>query len=148
MRRRTITNEKLLQEMTTEEVKNKFIRHCVVKNLSKETVRYYQENFNYFGSMLPTTYISEITITSIEDFIFKEKEKEKKIVTINSELRAIRALLYFAMERGYIGNYNISLLKDDHMQKELYTNAELAKLLKKPTSFFYCNIKNTKRGIE
>lgn len=134
MRRKTITNEKLLQEMTTEEVRNKFIRHCVVKNLSKETIKYYQENFNYFDTLIPTTYITEITITKIEDFIFEEKEKGKKIVTINSELRAIRALLYFAMERGYIENYNISLLKDDHIQKEPYTNVELAKLLKKPTS--------------
>lgn len=134
MRRKSILNEKVLQNITTQEVINKFTRHCVVKNLSQKTIKYYQDNFTYFNSIIPNTYISEITILALEDFVFAEKEKCKKVVTINSELRAMRALLYFAMERGYIDGFNINLLKDDSIQKEPYSNIELAKLLKKPKS--------------
>ena len=134
MRRKSILNEKVLQNITTQEVINKFTRHCVVKNLSQKTIKYYQDNFTYFNSIIPNTYISEITISALEDFVFAKKEKCKKVVTINSELRAMRALLYFAMERGYIDGFNINLLKDDSIQKEPYSNIELAKLLKKPKS--------------
>lgn len=134
MRRKTISSEKVLQNITTEEVINKFTRHCIVKNLTQKTIKYYQDNFTYFNSIIPNIYISEINLSTIEDFIFMEKEKGKKVVTINSELRAIRALLYFSMERGYVDSFSIELLKDDHIQKEPYTNIELAKLLKKPKS--------------
>ena len=65
MRRKSILNEKVLQNITTQEVINKFTRHCVVKNLSQKTIKYYQDNFTYFNSIIPNTYISEITIIRI-----------------------------------------------------------------------------------
>ena len=53
MRRKSILNEKVLQNITTQEVIKKFTRHCVVKNLSQKTIKYYQDNFTYFNSIIP-----------------------------------------------------------------------------------------------
>ena len=52
--------------------------------------------------------------------------------TVNSYLRGMRAILYFAMEREYVSQFKVKLIKAEKSIKETYTDSELEKLLKKP----------------
>lgn len=60
--------------------------------------------------------------------------RNSKTTTINAKLRGIRAFLYFCMEENYIPTYKISLLKEDVIEKEPYSNDELSILLDTPKS--------------
>lgn len=55
-----------------------------------------------------------------------------KDTTINTYLRAVRAILYYAMEQDYLPRFKLELIKAEKQIKETYTDDELARLLKKP----------------
>lgn len=67
----------LVERLTVKNAFEKFIQHCTIKNLSKETIKFYKEKCNYFISSIKETYIDEITRRTIEDFVFYEKEKKQ-----------------------------------------------------------------------
>lgn len=122
----------LVERLTVKNAFEKFIQHCTIKNLSKETIKFYKEKCNYFISSIKETYIDEITRRTIEDFVFYEKENDKRTTTLNTKLRGVRAFLYFCMEREYMKTFKIALLKADIVEKEPYSNTELALLLERP----------------
>lgn len=70
----------------------------------------------------------------IEDFKYSEKTRKSKTTTINAKLRGVRAFLYFCMEEEYIPTFKISLLKEDIIEKEPYSNEELEILMQSPRS--------------
>lgn len=51
-----------------------------------------------------------------------------------TKLRQLRAFLYFCMEREYLNKFTVQIPKADEVIKEPYTQKELEKLIKKPTS--------------
>ena len=53
-------------------------------------------------------------------------------ITVNTRIRALRTILYFCMEKGYIEKFQIPTIKCDKNIKETYTEHELELLLKKP----------------
>jgi len=132
MRKMEISNTNAVNRITVEKAIEIFLRNCLVKNLSIETQNYYKENCNLFNSLINVEYIDEVTRDIVEDFIFLEKQTIKKVTTINTKLRAIRAFLYFCMEREFIPYFKVKLLKCDTVEKVPYTETELIDLLEKP----------------
>ena len=53
-------------------------------------------------------------------------------ISINTRLRGIRTILYYAMEKGYLQPFKIKLIKAVKKIKPTYTEEELERLLKKP----------------
>ena len=53
-------------------------------------------------------------------------------ISVNTNLRGIRAFLYYAMDKGYLQPFKIKLIKAVKKVKDVYTEEELEKLLKKP----------------
>ena len=53
-------------------------------------------------------------------------------ISVNTNLRGIRAFLYYAMEKGYVQPFKIRLIKAVKPIKHIYTEDELEKLLKRP----------------
>ena len=68
----------------------------------------------------------------MEDYIFYMKDQQLHDTTINTNLRMVRAFLYWCMEKGYLEKYPIRLVRADDPIKEPYTTDELQKLLKEP----------------
>ncbi|MFR1494297.1 MAG: tyrosine-type recombinase/integrase [Faecalibacterium sp.] len=60
------------------------------------------------------------------------KNQQLHDTTINTNLRMVRAFLYWCMEKGYLEKYPIRLVRADDPIKEPYTTDELQKLLKEP----------------
>ena len=68
----------------------------------------------------------------MEDYIFYMKDQQLHDTTINTNLRMVRAFLYWCMEKGYLEQFSIKLVRADDPIKEPYTTDELQKLLKEP----------------
>jgi integrase/recombinase XerD len=124
------TGEKAVQEMYEDfQLNNK------IKNLSDMTIRFYEQNLVHFSCYLDdesVTSVSSIDNHVLEQYILAMKQRGLKNTTINTYLRAARALLYFGMSQGFINNFEINLIKADKEQEEPYSEEDIKKLIKKP----------------
>lgn len=135
MRMTTIKNAKIQKHKNIEEAEVEFLKHCKLKNLREQTVKYYEEDIEYFFSTAGTfKYVDEVTQQVYEDWLVSLIDMGKKITSLNTRIRGLRVFFKFCAEREYMSALEISLMKEDAEEKEPYTDAELAKLLKKPES--------------
>ena len=134
MRRTKILNPVEVRRTTYTEAQNAFIKHCRLKNLRPQTVKYYTEDLTYFHAQTPVKYVDEITQDVFDGFILKELDAGKKTTSLNTRIRGLRVFFSFCAEREYMKPIEPKLMKVDEEIKEPYTDAELRRLLKKPTS--------------
>ena len=134
MRRTKIDNAGHIERVAVQEAVNRFIKHCRVKNLSPQTIKYYTEDCEYFASRSGVDYIDEVNRETFEDFIFQEIENGKKVSSLNTRIRGLRVFFNFCAERDYMMGFKFDLLKQDKEIKEPYTDAELQRLLARPRS--------------
>lgn len=122
-----------------------FLDKCVIRNLSPETIVFYQNQFHSFLRSLDyeDCLMADITSKDVDNFIlYLRKNHACNDITINSYLRGLRAFFYYAMENGYLSPFKVTIPKAEKKIKETYTDEELDKLLKKPNlksvCFSYC----------
>jgi len=111
-----------------------YLNHCIIKNLSTETIQLYKNQFKVFQSTLTEDMlISDITINDVNNFIIYLRTNHNcNDITINSYLRGIRAFLYYAMEENHLRTFKVIIPKVEKKIKETYLDSELKVLLKKP----------------
>lgn len=112
-----------------------FQKQNEVKNLSPETIKFYSTKAKTFFLFLEDTEqcIDTITEEDVEDYILYFKEKGTvSDTTINTNLRMVRAFLYWCMERRYMERFPVRMIRADEPIKEPYTADELERLLKAP----------------
>jgi len=113
----------------------KFILFKQVRNLSEESLVYYRNCYNFFaeffGEKRPC---SDFTEDIYYQYIMhlKQTRPNLKDVTLNSYLRGLRVILYYAMDLGYLPRIKLDMMKAEKEIKETYTDEELSLLLKKP----------------
>ena len=130
-----VTMQPKAAELTLQSVFDKFIAFKKIKNLSPESLDYYEECFRFFTEYYPADQpCADITKDVCLDYVrhLQETRPGLKDVTINTYLRAVRAILYYAMEQGYLPRFKLELIKADKEIKETYSDEELTRLLKKP----------------
>ena len=137
MKRRVLSLQEERQEMRIKGAFQVFRRTKVNNNLSDVTIRHYDDIMELFSKFLGAdseVYCSDITRDTIEEFVefLKSRNSEIKATSINSYLKDLRTLLYYFMERGYMKNFSVKLLKEDLELKETYTSEEINLLLEKP----------------
>lgn len=127
------------EEITLKDGFEKFLNQKKALGLSSETIKYYESCYKYFQDYIGYNILcKEIDEDIILNYINSMKESHTKSDTsINTYLRGIRSIFYFLMERGYVKNFKVTLVKAEKKIKETYTDEELEILLKKP------NIKNS-----
>lgn len=121
--------------MSIEEMHEKFMNFCNAKNLTERTLKGYQ-------NLLKDYTYDAITIENIEDYICKLKAKGNNVNSVNCYLRGIRVFAYFCMQRKYIPEFKIHLLKANKEVKEIYTNEEIRILVVKPKTNSWCQWRN------
>ncbi len=133
-------------EKTIGEAFQEFIRFKKSNNKSIDTIKDYEMMFSIFTEFLSEgTKCKDITEDTVQDYICFLQTKPKKqnnkkneeiellsSSTIATYIRHLRAILYFAMKRGYIKEFKITIPVVDEEVKEPYTDEELELLLKKP----------------
>ena len=119
---------------TIQQAFERFQKYNRLKNLSQGSLDFYAAKGRSFFRFLGDTEqpIHTITEETVEDYIFYLKDQQLHDTTINTNLRMVRAFLYWCMEKGYLEKYPIRLVRADDPIKEPYTTDELQKLLKEP----------------
>ena len=102
MRRTTILNAKQVKRMSFSEAEQLFTKHCKLKNLSPQTMRYYAEDLKYFHACVPVQYVDEVSQDAFENFIVSESDAGKKITSLNSRIRGLRVFFKFCAEREFL----------------------------------------------
>ncbi len=134
--------------LTVDEAFELFIRKCRVKNLSQNSIiSYEQKTVHFFKFIGNDTLVSTIVPDDIDNFILNMRENTKaNEITLNSNLRAIRAFLYYCMECNYLNKFLIHLTKVEKPIKETYTDEELERLLTRP-NIDKCNFTEYKTWV-
>ena len=127
-----------ISSMPFAEALEKFINFKTAMNRAKHTIKYYKERGNYFFEFLKSEkgieLTNEITDEHVTAYILFKREQNPNIAdnTINTLLRAVRAILYYFMEKGYTEPFHIPLIFAKKTPKEGYSQADQQKLIKKP----------------
>jgi len=130
-----MTMRQATTNLTLQAVFDKFISFKRIKNLSEESIQYYEECFKFFTEYYPADQpCKDLTKDICLGYVqhLRETRPGVKDTTINTYLRAVRAILYYAMEQDYLPRFKLELIKAEKEIKETYTDDELARLLKKP----------------
>lgn len=122
------------QDITFTEVFEQFQVFNKAKNLSPETLRFYEQSkravLHYMGNDF---IIAKFTKDTLYNFInHLRDDKGNKDSTINTHMRSLRAIVNYAAERGYMEPIKISNVRAESPVMPTYTEAELKILLRKP----------------
>lgn len=121
------------KNLSVEDAFELFIRKCRVKNLSEATITSYNNKVIPFVEFCNGGEIGVVTIDTVDGFTdMLKKEHNVNDVSVVSYLRSVRAFLYYCMECNYMTSFKIHLPKYNKELKEIYTDEQLEKLLKKP----------------
>ena len=124
---------RLKTDLTTSEALERFTTYNNAKNLSPETIKFYQAKLQNFIVFLNSDIlVDSITTSTIESFTISLKEKGLSPAAINTHLRSIRAFINYCSKNGWCSQLTVSLVKQPHKPKEPYTQEELDRLLRKP----------------
>ena len=117
---------------------DEFIAEKEVSNITQATISNYLVSyrlFTEFSGYTADTTTDEVSISTVHTFIRTLKQTEVAETSINHYLRDIRVFLYWCMkdERAYIPPFKVTTISTQEEQLKLFTDAELERLLKKPT---------------
>lgn len=122
------------EELTLNGLFDEFILSKKCLNVSPYTISFYERCFVSFAKFYDVGQpCSSMALSIVNKYILYLKSRDDiNDITINTNLRGLRALLYYGMEHGYINQFKVKLIRAEKKIKETYTEAELAILLKKP----------------
>lgn len=132
--RQKIKMKRELKEKSFEEGYKEFVLNCKIRNLSPYTIKHY-ENVVHVWSLFYEIQnpIGDISEKTIDDFIlFLKNDMDENDVTVNTNIRGIRTILYYFMKLGYMRQFKISKIKENKEIIETYSEEEIKILLKKP----------------
>lgn len=120
-------------ELTVEEAFCEFLAAKRRDNISPKTIQDYEMMFKIFAKYQD----NETLCINIDKNIYegyKEYliENQTNVNTINTYLRHMRAVFNFYIEEGYTRPFKMTLIKADETIKEVYTDIEIEKMLKRP----------------
>ena len=78
MRRTTILNAKQVKRTSFSEAEQLFMKHCKLKNLSPQTMRYYAEDLKYFHACVPVQYVDEVSQTLLKTSLSRSWTQARK----------------------------------------------------------------------
>lgn len=107
----------------------------IVKKAELLNDKYCVSEFTHFCNLVDRDFSSDVktlNYTTIALYIEKMNLLHYKSASINHYLSAVRTVLYFFMNNGWLENFKISLVKCQEEKLKTYSEQELAYLCKKP----------------
>lgn len=130
MQKLRINNEK---KKVLEVAYNEFAKQKEFEGLAERTLHKYKYCWTEFEHSITAVFTSEITLNSINEYLHYLKENTRtNDVTQRIRVQQIRVAIYWFIEQGYTPYFRIKLPKAVTKVKDIYTTAELEKLLVKP----------------
>ena len=104
------------------------------RNLRAGTITHYQQSIKQiYKHIPPDTLISSFSSTVMPQFLIELRDNPKlNEVSMGTYARDLKTLMRFFMKRHYIPYFEIKIPKADKEPIEIYTDAELKILMKKP----------------
>lgn len=135
--KRVIKRTDTIGGITLDNAFREFILEKETKGLAAVSLHGYDscyKVFKRFNGFTEETTTDEITINHIYLWIKDMQQNGAKVATINSYMSYSRAFLYWCMaeERGYMQPFKVPTVKGQEESVKLYTEDELAALLRKP----------------
>lgn len=121
------------QNMTVKEGAEEFLETCKALNYSPFTVTYYRNtlhNFSLFYDL--ENDLSTIDLKLVKKYETCLVERGLSGKTVKTYITGLRTILYYFMKEGWLEPFHIPAPKIDEKIKDVYTDDELRKLLKKP----------------
>ena len=127
-------NIKMIQsDISIEQGFERFFRWCRLKGFSDYSIEFYDEirmNFALFQNL-------DAPIDSINKELFEEytlflQKKDISSVTVYTYLRGLKRVCNYFIDNDLLDPFKIELPKVETSVREIYTESELKKLLKKP----------------
>ncbi|OCA97238.1 hypothetical protein BGS1_21280 [Clostridium beijerinckii] len=109
--------------------------HCTMKNFRPSTEKHYREviKYSFYKFYDKDTRLNELEQDNINDYVLWLKERDIRDSTVNIQLKAIKTVIKFFREKGWIDSgIKVVLIKADIEEIEAYTDDEIARLLVKP----------------
>lgn len=121
-------------EITFEKGFEDFIDNCNARNLRPATITHYRESFKSICRFIDeNTLIKDIKQSTVDKFVRECKDNlEANSQTIHTYARDLKTILYFFMRLNWMEQFKIQLPRVDKKIVEIYTDAELKTLLRKP----------------
>lgn len=118
---------------TIQECYNEFKRYCITRNYSQYTLKHYDNTIHIFELFHPLDEdIGSVSEELIEEFMVYLLKKNLAGKTVATYIGSLRTILYFWMRKEYVPTFRIAKPKYDRPIKEVYTDTELNRLLRKP----------------
>lgn len=122
-----------ISALTFEECYIKWRKHCIANNYAEKTVTYYDNTIHVFNKFFDKEKLaSEIGEETIENYVIYLRDSGVKDTTIKTYIGGLRTVLYFFMDKEWIEEFKIKVPKTVKKIKDIYTEEELRRLLKKP----------------
>lgn len=110
-----------------------FLEEKRADGLSDETLKLYRNHLLKMNELLgETVQMSRYDKAAYNLFCEKLRGRNISSATVKSYCLSVRAFLYWCMKQGYCKEFKISTPKAQTTMKQIYSDEELAKLLKKP----------------
>ncbi|MCM3272977.1 tyrosine-type recombinase/integrase [Paenibacillus elgii] len=113
-----------------------FLRHCRVKNLTKETIRYYNEVLSYLKKTMADIGVDrpiDLTKEHVDEIILARQDGNVSDATVNSFLRGIRSFFNYLHNEGFITDHlHVSLIKAESHIIKTFTKEQIKRVLAAP----------------
>ena len=132
-----LINDEELTDITMSFAENSFLLYQMEKGNSKQTISFYERFFKKYYTFLKSAGFNEessVGLLAVDGMmgLFKASMGNVSQQTVNSYLRGYRAFGNFCEERGLIKGFYCPIKEVEPPAKNVYTEAELKKLLVKP----------------
>lgn len=117
-----------------------FLRHCRIKGLSPDTIKFYDKELKQTGRAFaeinaPVSNLRKMKMSHIEQFIEHHQNLGRAVNTINARLRAGRTFFNFCLRKEYVDTNpyeGIQQLRKRHEVGATFTKRQLKLLLDVP----------------
>ena len=121
------------KSITIREGSEKFYKWCRVNNYSDYTTNFYKKaihNFSLFYDL--DSPVSDINRDLMEDYALYLADRGISSMSVHTYLRGVMRIVNYLADKDIIKRFTITMPKVETPVKEVYTESELKKLLKKP----------------
>ncbi|ACL19493.1 integrase family protein [Desulfitobacterium hafniense DCB-2] len=132
------------EDITFTELQKRYLKKCLVNNLSEYTLRFYEVSCNTFNKFIDLSQLmaSEVNRDLIDNYILYLRNTGVKAVTINTYIHGISPIIKYGMSLGLIEKFGFNEIKTTEEIKQIYTPHELQILLKKPNMKSFAEYRN------
>ncbi|CAM2830822.1 site-specific integrase [Hathewaya histolytica] len=129
-----LKNIKKSTNKTVKETYEEYIDYCIAIGQRPKTIESKEKFCKYVLNKVVNLdgNISQITKEKIQSYIIFMRKNNYKGNTYQTFVIKLRAFLTYCFMRNYLNEFNVKIPNIDLEKKEIYTEEELNKLLKKP----------------